>query len=575
MDLYKLLVVFFLLAGFQSGLAGEIHVRPGGSNPAVAIKSAKPGDVVLIHPGIYGGGQWIKGIRGTPEQVITIRAAEPKSPPVISGGPAGWQFSACSHLVIEDIVFEHQTDNGLNIDDDGLYKKGNLYAATNIHLKRIVVRDLNAEGNNDGIKLSGLRDFTVNDCRISNWGKVGCGLDMVGCTDGKIVGVIADGCHKGGWGIQAKGGSDGILIQDCQVRNVTQRGIQVGGVTGPDSFREKGSVWEAKKIQIESCDVYGGDASIAIIHAMDVSIKSCRWIHPKKWFFRFLNENNSFGFQASRNVLIQENLFVATEANFIGPVNSGILWNPSIRFEDNIWYHETIPNWDLRLGLPSGELRGVACVNPPSSFLRKDFVVTKSRFEQLLSLLSDEIPQREFIVRLKWFSTIFSLVFLWVGLWIFSLGAKVDSMSVARQRVKGNSIGRWFLFLLALVFLLLHMDLPPGFSDFDEVIKEAKSDRFELLVRASFLGGGVVLMLTCFDRVLLGISDSLWLSFFWGIFSGVSIYGLEYLNECRLGRFDVDRNHISIDASVGLFSGVLAHGFARDIRAWFLRLSRR
>ena len=576
MDLYKLVVVFFLLIDFQSGWANEIHVRPGGVNPAVAIKSAKPGDVVLIHPGSYSGGQWIIGIRGTPEKVITIRAADPKSPPVISGGLAGWQFSACSHLVIEDIVFEHQTDNGLNIDDQDQYLSGNLYAATGIRLNRIVVRDLNAEENNDGIKLSGLRDFALSDCRISNWGRMGCGIDMVACTDGKIVGVIADGCYRGGWGIQAKGGSEGLQIQDCQVRNITQRGIQVGGVTAPGSFRDKGAVWEAKGIEVRSCDVYGGDASVAIIHARDVSIRNCRWIHPRKWFFRFLNENNGIGFQASRNVLVQENLCVAEGNGFIGPINSGIHWDPtSIRFEDNIWYHETFPKWDLRQGLPSAELRGVACVKPPGSFLRRDFVFTKSRFEQLLLLLSDEIPQRESVERLKWFVTIVSTVLLWLGLWIFTLGSKVDSMRRARQGVKGIFIGRWFLFLLALVFLLTHMNLPLGLSVLDNTIADKNSDRFELLMRASLLGVGVVLTLSCFDSVLIEISDSLWVKFFLGIFFGVSIYGLEYLNGYRLGRFEFDRNHLLVDATTGLFAGVLAHGFTRDIRARFLKLARR
>jgi hypothetical protein len=576
MGIGPLVAMILILTSWQLGLAEEIHVRPGGLNPAVAIKSAKPGDTVLIHPGIYSGGKWIVGIQGTPEKVITVRAADPKSPPVISGGLAGWQFSACSYLVIEDIVFEHQTDNGLNIDDHDQYLSGNMFAATGIRLNRIVVRDLNAEDNNDGIKLSGLHDFTLSDCRISNWGRMGCGIDMVACTDGKILGVIADGCDKGGWGIQAKGGSEGLLIQDCQVRNITQRGIQVGGVTSPGSFREKGVLWEAKDIQIQSCDVYGGDASITIIHAMDVSIMNCRWINPRKWFFRFLNENNAMGFQASRNVLVQGNLCVATGNGFIGPINSGIHWDStSIRFEGNIWYHETFPKRDLRLGLPSGEFRGVSCVRPPNAFLRKDFAFTKLRHDQLLLLLSDEIPQRQSVERLKWLVIIGSTVLLWIGLWIFSLGSKVDSMRLDRQRVRENYLGRGFLFLLALVFLFLHMDLHLGVSLVDEAMTRAKFDRFELIVRGFSLGGGVVLLLVSFDHFLIGTLDSMWLRFFWGTLFGVSICGIESLNQYRLGRIELDRNHFLIDATTGFFAGVLAHGVTREIRAMFLKLSKR
>lgn len=574
--LMKIMLVVLAIATTTNVLpAKEIHVRPGGIKPGVAIRSAKPGDSVIIHPGDYSGGEWILGVRGTSEKAITIRASDPTSPPVISGGLAGWQLSGCSHLVIEDIVFQRQSDNGLNIDDNDQYKTGNLYAATDIRLNRIVVRELNADDNNDGIKLSGVRNFTLSDCQISDWGQMGCAVDMVSCSDGKIVGVMADGRNKGGWGIQAKGGSSSLLVQDCQVKNVTQRGIQIGGVTSPDSFREKDQDWEAKGIEVKSCDVYGADASIAILHAMDVSIENCRWIHPKKWFLRFLNENKSLQFQASRNVLVRRNLCVASGSGFIGPVNSSVyLRAESIRFEENLWFHESFPNWDLRFGLPSGEKQGISGIEPPGSFLRKDLIFTESRYEQLRLLLVDDILRKEGGDRWNWIRVLSLLFLLWGGLWIFSFGLTLASRTSVQMQTQAGSISRGLILFGSLVFVCLHFDLNMNPIGLDSDLIPVHEDRFDLLLRSIQLGLFVFFVSAVFDNAVKRFLDSLWVTVAFACLIGVVIYGIEYIAKFQHIRIELDYKHLMTDATVGMFAGVLAHGFSRDIAAFFHKLFR-
>jgi hypothetical protein len=574
--LMKIMLVVLAIATTTIVLpAKEIHVRPGEMKPGVAIRSAKPGDSVIIHPGEYRGGEWIKGVSGTSEKVITIRAADPKSPPVISGGLAGWQFSACSHLVIEDVVFQHQTDNGLNIDDNDQYQSGNLYAATDIRLNRIVIRDLNAEENNDGIKLSGLRNFSLTDCRISNWGKVGCAVDMVSCVDGQIVGIMADGCNQGGWGIQAKGGSSNLLVQDCQIKNVTQRGIQIGGVTSPDSFREKDQDWEARGIEVKSCDVYGGDASIAIIHARGVSIQNCRWIYPKKWFFRFLNENPSRRFQPSGNVLIEGCLCVANGNSFIGPVNSGIgLNDDSVRFADNIWFHENFPKWDLRLGLPCVEDGGVSGIEPPGSFLRDDFVFTESRFEQLRSLLYDEIILKVNDNRMQWILTLGLVSLMWFGLWIHSIGCNPVARSTLQMKSQAVVNSQRLRLMLAFLLVVIHIDLNLLGINSESDFPTAVTDGFERLYRSIQLGCAIFLIKNLLDGIVERRFDSIWTSIICGVIVALAIYGIDSLVCYRSGRIAYDRNHLFIDITVGFFSGVIAYGFTRNIRAFTVRRCR-
>jgi hypothetical protein len=51
-----------------------------------AVAGAKPGTTVLIAPGTYEGGLSARGLRGEPGSPITIRAADPRRPPVFRGG---------------------------------------------------------------------------------------------------------------------------------------------------------------------------------------------------------------------------------------------------------------------------------------------------------------------------------------------------------------------------------------------------------------------------------------------------------------------------------------------------------
>jgi len=92
-----------------------------------AVQRAKPGARIELAPGRYAGGIRFENLRGTKQQPIVITAADPDRPPVIDGG------------------------------------------------------------NLDGIKLSGLTGFRVEDCAITDWSTGGSAIDMVGCHDGVIT----------------------------------------------------------------------------------------------------------------------------------------------------------------------------------------------------------------------------------------------------------------------------------------------------------------------------------------------------------------------------------------------------
>ena len=88
-----------------------------------------------------------------------------------------------AYVELHNLVFTGAKVNGLNVDDGGSFDT----PAHHVVLRGLIVRDVGADGNHDGLKLSGVDDFRVESCTIERWGtRGGSGIDMVGCHRGII-----------------------------------------------------------------------------------------------------------------------------------------------------------------------------------------------------------------------------------------------------------------------------------------------------------------------------------------------------------------------------------------------------
>ncbi|MHC4136865.1 MAG: hypothetical protein ACYS0K_18055 [Planctomycetota bacterium] len=63
--------------------------------------------------------------------------------------------------------------SGINVDDGGSLES----PAHHIILENVTVLDTGPKGNHDSIKLSGLDDFAIRQCRVAGWG--GSAIDVV------------------------------------------------------------------------------------------------------------------------------------------------------------------------------------------------------------------------------------------------------------------------------------------------------------------------------------------------------------------------------------------------------------
>ncbi|MCB0629541.1 MAG: right-handed parallel beta-helix repeat-containing protein [Saprospiraceae bacterium] len=301
-----------------------------------AAAHAQAGDTLLFDPGVYPGDQSISALQGRADRYIYLLAAD-KGSVVISGGQTGWHFSDVHYLHIEGFVFAEQTGNGLNVDDGSDYT----LPAHHISIINCTFRDIRATGNSDLLKLSGVDDFQVMDCRFENGAKGGSGIDMVGCHRGSIGRCRFT--NMGSNSIQAKGGSDHISIFRNHFKDGGQRTLNLGGSTGLPYFRPANAPFEAADLQVYSNIIVGSDAPIAFAGSVRVLVAHNTIIDPGTWVIRILQETvDEERFLACGDNVFQNNLIyysnIRTEVNIGAHVRT-----ESFSFLGNLWYNAADP----------------------------------------------------------------------------------------------------------------------------------------------------------------------------------------------------------------------------------------
>ncbi len=312
-----------------------------------AAPSISAGDTVLIFDGIYSdGSQFLEDLNGTESSPIVIMA-ENQHEAIFQGGTEAIHLINCSYMILDGLLIEQQTGNGINIDDGGDYDT----PTHHITIRNCLFRDMAAGGNHDLLKLSGLNDFVVSSCQFLNGADGGSGVDMVGCHNGVIEDCLFD--EAGVSGIQNKGGTQFILIQRNVFTNMAQRALNLGGSTGLQYFRPPLSnpivdAFEAADIDVFSNVFIGSWAPIAYVGCVRVKVYNNTFYQPENWVIRILQETDVEGFltcadnEFINNIVYLENDL--TEVN-IGPDTAP----ETFTIENNIWFNENSSSWSPNL----------------------------------------------------------------------------------------------------------------------------------------------------------------------------------------------------------------------------------
>jgi hypothetical protein len=361
----RLVTIFALTLAALPLAAAAVTTVATRDELLAALRAAKPGDEIHLAPGDYHGGLSQAGLRGTAAQPIVLAAAAPEQPPVIEGGQSGLQLSSPEHVELRSLIFAGQTGNGLNIDDSSRPDA----PAHHIVLRNLTVRDVGPHGNCDGIKLSGVEDFQLSDCRVERWGDGGSAVDMVGCHRGVVQRsrLLGPGGEQAN-AVQTKGGSSDVIVRRCRIENPGGRGVNIGGSTGLPFFRPAEAPYEAHNITVEDCEFLGGDAAVAFVGVDGATVQHNTIYRPAHWAVRILQENVAERFARCRRGKFLNNVVAFHSGDVREAVNIGGNTEPeTFEFAGNRWLCLDRPEESARhVRLPVAESR--PAVGPPPEF---------------------------------------------------------------------------------------------------------------------------------------------------------------------------------------------------------------
>lgn len=322
--------------------ATTLEVGPGYpyDNLEDAAQDASEGDTILFHQGTYEGNQYVNGLQGSEDNYIYILTAQNETV-IIDSGTQAWHLPEANYLFISGFIYQHQSGNGINVDDGSSYET----PAHHITFYKCTFQDMAATGNNDLLKMSGVDTFTIQECTFKNGSAGGSGIDFVGCHNGTITQCYFE--NMGSNAVQAKGGTQYITIHRNFFKNGGQRSINLGGSTGLDYFRPDTAHFEAADLYVFSNIFVGSYAPIAYVGCVDVLVINNTIYKPDHWVIRILQETvdpdrfYECGDNTFQNNIIYLGNSIATECNV------GDSTRPeTFTFSNNLWYHYENSSWN-------------------------------------------------------------------------------------------------------------------------------------------------------------------------------------------------------------------------------------
>ena len=310
---------------------------------AASANAINLGDILLFQSQIFDDGtQFLYDINGSIDQPIVLKSMVQHGA-IFQGGSEAIHLTRCTNIEINGFVFEQQTSNGVNIDDGGDYAN----VSKHITIRNNIFRDMNASGNNDLLKMSGVDSFLIEQCQFINGGAGGSGVDFVGCHYGVVQDNNFD--NSGTSGIQNKGGSQFIRIQRNIFRNISQRALNLGGSTGLIFFRPPlpnpiVDAFEAADLDVFSNIFIGCWAPIAYVGAVRVNVSNNTFYQPENWVMRILQETTEPGFLPCGDNTFNNNIIYLPSD--LTEVNIGPNTNPSsFTISNNLWFNASSNSW--------------------------------------------------------------------------------------------------------------------------------------------------------------------------------------------------------------------------------------
>ncbi len=351
----------------QAAAGGDGSAARPFQTIAQASAQAVPGTALRLAPGEHRGGNAVADLVGSAEHPIWIGGEPGAAKPIVRGGTEGLHLSRVRFVVVHDLEIAGAAENGINCDDGGDYAGE---PTSQVVFRDLAIHDIGDTGIQNGLKLSGVRDFQVLRCVIARCGADGSGIDHVGCHRGRIAGCTLG--PLGASGIQVKGGSADIVIAGNRLSACGRRALNLGGNTGAAFFRPPLSTTaanaEARRIRAEANVIIGAEAAVAFVGALDCALVNNTIVDPGIWCVRILQETRSDGvhaFAACAGNRISNNIFSYARAQVRTCVNVGADTDAaSTVLAHNAWFAHDQPDRSSPGTLPAAESGAVVGEDP-------------------------------------------------------------------------------------------------------------------------------------------------------------------------------------------------------------------
>lgn len=360
----------------------EIHVATTGDDRAGdgslglpfatigrAAQAARPGTAIRVHAGTYPGGAFVPDLRGREDAPIWLGGMPGEGRPIVDGGGQALHLVRPAWLIVHDLEVRGSTANGINADDGGDYADAE--AAHHVVIRDLAIRDVGAGGNQDCLKLSGLRHVFVlrSTFRACGGGGSGSGIDIVGGHHALLAGNRMTDMSANA--VQAKGGSTDIEVRGNHMTNAGQRAVNMGGSTGFEYFRPPLSATapnaEARDIRVVANLIEGSDAPVAFVGCVECLVANNTLVNPAIWVLRILQETTTrdgIEFEPARDGRFVNNLVYFRRADLRSFVNVGAnTATETFGFAHNLWFAHDDPSRS-RPSLPVAEVGGVVGLDP-------------------------------------------------------------------------------------------------------------------------------------------------------------------------------------------------------------------
>jgi len=342
-----LMIGSMLILSTSASMSATINV---GTVSALvsALGTQNNGNEIVLAPGEYNlGGRQLSavGLSG-----ITIRSADSYNPAILTGGQ-NIHLIKPENVTMTDLIIQNMTQGGLNIDDGG-ESPWTSDLAHDITLQNIVIRSIgDGSGNYDGIKLSGVNAFTIDNVQVIEWGGGGSGIDMVGCHNGSIKNSLFRS-RQVAWttGMVAKGGSKGISIDNNRFELQNEGvAVKLGGSTENQFFRfwpgESG--YEAKDITVSNNTIIHSRAAVSYVNISAGGLVENNLIYQTGTkIARILDEASSEGngFETGNGIFRENTVIFNNQLVRNNPVNVGDNTSPdTFNFSSNKWFNTDEP----------------------------------------------------------------------------------------------------------------------------------------------------------------------------------------------------------------------------------------